>query len=236
VRIAGHLAGLAALLTLVVVAASAVIRLGASELGASMAIARGVHRAAASLAALLVLALFWRALRIAEMRRAAAIAFVLMLALSAVGWATGTQPPPAAALFNQLGGIALAALLAWLAGRAAGGEAIDERPLARAALLFVSLQVVFGAALVQLGPPLPVALVVAHAVSGLAAAAVGAALGVRLPARGAVLLAAAARAPLAGVLSALPAPAIVNQAGHAAVAALLLAAIARAHGCMTRSA
>lgn len=235
-RIAGYLASLAALLTLVVVAASAVIRLGASELGDAMAIARGVHRAAASLAALLVLALFWRALRIAELRRAAAIAVVLMLALSAVGWATGTQPPPAAALFNQLGGIALAALLAWLAGRTAGSEGIEERPLARAALLFASLQVVFGAALVQLGPQLPIALLVAHAVSGLAAAAVGAALGLRLPARGAALLAAAALAPLAGTLSALPAPAIVNQVVHAAAAALLLAAIARAHGCMVRSA
>lgn len=236
-RVAGSLAGLAAVLTLVVVAASAVIRLGGSELGDAMAVARGVHRAAASLAALLVLALFWRALRLVELRRAAFVALVLMLALSAVGWATGTRPPPAAALFNQLGGIALAALLAWLAGRAAGGDRIEEaRPLAHAALLFATLQVVFGAALTQLGPPLPVALLVAHAVSGLAAAAVGAALGVRLPARGTMVLAAAALAPLAGMLSALPAPAIVIQVGHAAAAALLVAAIARAHGCTTRSA
>jgi len=246
VRAARTLAGLAAILTLVVVAASAVIRLGASELGDAMAIARGVHRAAASIAALLVLALFWRALRFSELRRAASIALVLMLALSAVGWATGINPPPAAALFNQLGGVTLAAFLAWLAGRAARSASDDapESALALAALFLASLQVVFGAALVMLGAPFtPVApvLLVAHAVAGLAAAATGAALGVRLSRlgdarHGVFLVLCAALVPLAGSLAVLPAPAILVQAGHAAAAALLLCAVAVAHGRMTRSA
>ena len=237
-RVARSLAGLAAVLTLIVVAASAAIRLGASELGGAMVIARGVHRAAASIAALLVVALFWRAWRFAHLRRAAAAALVLMLALSAVGWVTGTQPPPAAALFNQLGGVALAALLAWLAGRAGSGDgpAAPDRPLALAALLFASLQVAFGAALVLLGPPLTPVILIAHAVTGLAAATIGAALGARLGDRGAALLACAALAPLAGMLAVLPAPAVVIQVGHAAAAALFAAAIALALGRMTRSA
>ena len=242
-RAVGRLAGLAAILTLVVVAASAVIRLGADELGDSMAMVRGVHRAAASLAALLVVLLFWRALRFSELRRAASIALVLMLALSAVGWATGTRPPPAAALFNQLGGVALAALLAWLAGRAAksAGDAAPDPALALAALLLASLQVVFGAALVMLGAPVAPVLLVAHAVSGLAAAATGAALGARLFAfgdarRGAALVLCAAFTPLAGSLAVLPAPAILVQVGHAAAAALLVSAVALVCGRMTHSA
>lgn len=225
------------------VAASAVIRLGAEELGGAMAIARGVHRSCASLAALLVLAVFWRALQHGAARRGAAVALLLMLALSAVGWATGTQPPPAAALFNQLGGVALAALLAWLSGRAARAEAlaVADSPLAHAALLLASLQVVFGAVLVALGPPVAPALLVAHAVAGLAAAAVSAALGARISSsgdtpRGAALVACAALAPLAGSLAVLPAPPFVLQAGHATAAALLVAAVAQLHGRLARSA
>ena len=242
-RVAGNLAGLAAILTLVVVAASAAIRLGASELGGAMAIARGVHRAAASLAALLVLASFWRALRIDRLRRPASAAFVLMLALSAVGWATGIQPPPAAALFNQLGGIALAALLAWIAGRAARGndDPPADRALANVALVLAALQTVFGAALVLLGDAVAPVLLMAHAVSGLAAAAIGAALGARLAGSGAArgaawLLVCAALTPLAGIFSVLPAPAFVIQVGHAAAAALLISALAHAHGRMSGSA
>ncbi|TAN51760.1 MAG: hypothetical protein EPN19_11875 [Betaproteobacteria bacterium] len=235
-RLAGNLAGLAAILTLVVVAASAAIRLGANELGGAMVIARGVHRAAASLAALLVLGSFWRALRIDALRRPASAAFVLMLALSVVGWATGIQPPPAAALFNQLGGIALAALLAWIAGRAVrrnGGPPAD-RALAHVALVFAALQIVFGAALVLPGNALAPVLLMAHAVSGLAAAAIGAALGA---ARGAVrLLVCAALTLLAGILSVLAAPALLIQVGHAAAAALLICALAHAHASMSASA
>lgn len=242
-RIAGRLAGLGALLTLVVVAASVAIRLGADELGAAMAIVRGVHRAAASLAALLVLALFWRTLRSRELRRAGSVAFVLMLALSAVGWATGTEPPPAAALFNQLGGVALAGLLAWIAGRSGAGATPPhaDRVLARLALALAMLQVLFGAGLVLLGTAVGLALLIAHAVCGVAAAAVVAALGARIvqtgeTVRGGVLLSCAALAPLAGTLSALPASVLAVQVAHAAAAALLLSVAAHAHGHGARSA
>lgn len=242
-RVAGRLAGLAAILTLAVVAASAAIRLGANELGGAMVIVRGVHRAAASLAALLILGSFWRALRIDALRRPVSAAFILMLALSVVGWATGIQPPPAAALFNQLGGIALAALLAWIAGRAARGygDPPADRALAHVALVFAALQIVFGAALVLPGDALAPVLLMAHAVSGLAAAALGAALGAGLVGSGAVrgaawLLVCAALTPLAGILSVLPAPALVIQVGHAAAAALLLCALTHAHASMSASA
>jgi len=234
-----RIAGLAAFLTLVVVAASAAIRLAAEALGDDLVRVRGVHRIAASLAAILVIAVFVAALRHRRSRPAASAALVLMLALSAVGWATGTQPPPAAALFNQLGGVALAALLAWLAGRASTGPSGTEvdRSLAMTALLFAAMQIVFGALLVLLGPPLAIALVVAHAVLGLTAAAGGAALGVSVwrtgdGRRGAGLLLCAALAPLAGVAVVLPAPAIAIQVGHAAAGALLLVAVAHAHGRM----
>lgn len=236
---AERIAGLAAFLTLVVVAASAAIRLAAQELGDDLLRVRGVHRTAASLAAILVIVVFVAALRNRRSRTAASAALVLMLALSAVGWATGTQPPPAAALFNQLGGVALAALLAWLAGRAATGSSGTEvdRSLAMTAVLFAALQIVFGALLVLLGPPSAIALLVAHAVFGLTAAASGAALGVSLwrtgdGRLGAGLLLCAALAPLFGVAMVLPAPAIVMQVGHAAAGALLLVAAANAHGRM----
>ena len=235
----GRIAGLAAFLTLVVVAASATIRLAAEALGDDIARVRGVHRVAASLAAILVIVAFVNALRFRSSRAAASAALVLMVALSVVGWATGTQPPPAAALFNQLGGVALAAFLAWLAGHAASGAggAEPDRALATAALGFASLQVVFGATLVLLGPPLPIVLVVAHAVLGLTAAATGAALGIHRwrsgdSPHGALLVACAALAPLAGVATVLPAPAIAIQVGHAAAGALLLVAVANAHGRM----
>lgn len=242
-RVAGPLAGLAALLTLVVVAASAAIRLGADELGSTLAIARGVHRTAASLAALLVLALFWRVLRFAALRQATSTALVLMLALAAVGWATGTRPPPAAALFNPLGGVALAALLAWIAGRAGGGTVrpAADRSLAHAGLMLASLQLAFGALLAWGGLGAALILLIAHAVLGFATAATGAALGARLcgtgdARRGSLLFFCAALVPLAGVLSVLPTAAVVVRIGHATAAALLLAAIALAHGRVTRSA
>lgn len=241
-RAVGRFAGVAALLTLVVVAASATIRLGADSLGGGLVAARGVHRAAASTAALLVVIVFWRALRLSALRRAASVALVLMLSLSTVGWVTGTQPPPAAALFNQLGGVTLAGLLAWLAGRAAsdGRFSHSDRPLALAALLFASLQIAFGGTLVLLGLP-GVVLFIAHAVLGLAAAAASAALGTRVAIaadakRGAAILLCAALVPVAGILSVLPAPGLAILVGHAAAAALLLAIVAHAHGYVTRSA
>lgn len=98
--------------------ASAAIRLSQQDLGAWLPLVRGTHRASASLATVLILAvsgLAWRAGR----RALAASVLVLTIALSILGAATGISPPPAAQAGNLLGGLALAALLARLAFPAA---------------------------------------------------------------------------------------------------------------------
>jgi heme A synthase len=139
--------------------------------------------------------------------------------------ATGTKPPLPAALANQIGGIALAALLAWLCGRAAPAAAQPRagRPLATLALAVAAIQAFGGALLATLWKDAPAALYIFHAAGGLAAAILLAALGPRYAALGAL-------APLLGataVLSGLPA---IPQVLHALAAAILLAAAAHAHG------
>jgi hypothetical protein len=101
-------------LVLVVIVASAAIRLSEQDLGAWMPLVRGTHRASASLATLLILAVSWLAWRAGRRALAAGI-LVLTVALSILGAATGISPPPAAQAGNLLGGLALAALLARLA-------------------------------------------------------------------------------------------------------------------------
>ena len=244
-RALGALAGVATLAVLTVVAASVTIRLGASDLGEAIAIVRGVHRAAASLAALLVLALSALALRRREIRAATIAALVLTVLLSIVGWVTGTEPPRPAAAFNQLGGIALAALLAWLWGRAGAARiaASGERPLAAAAVLLAGLQAAYGGALATafFPDPPPVPFLLPHAALGLAAAAMVAALGVRFAAAGSAALgftlaACAALAPVAGAFAAITATPLAIRVGHAFAAALLFAAATHGHARVAASA
>jgi hypothetical protein len=213
------LAGAATLLMLAVVAASAYIRANG---GNDVQIARGVHRATASSVALLVFALMALAWGRPGLRGVASVAFVLMLALSAVGWITGTTPPHAAALFNQSGGLVLTALLAWICGRAATQTttALDQK-LALAALSLAGLQAAFGGTLAIFAPQASVAVLIAHAAAGLAAAAAVAALGWRYAA-------CAAFAPALGMVSVVL-QASAAQAGHALAGALLLAAAGYAH-------
>jgi hypothetical protein len=207
------------LLMLVVVAASAYIR---TRGGIDIGFARGMHRLTASTVALLVCALLALAWRRRELRAAANAAFLLMLALSAVGWIAGTAPPPAAALFNQAGGLALTALLAWIHGRAAPPPAAaPDRRLALAALVLAGLQGGFGGTLAVFAPQASVGLLIAHAVAGIAAAAAVAALGWRYAG-------CAGLAPLLGVAS-LVLPVAAAQASHAMAGALLLACAAFAH-------
>lgn len=221
------LSGLGAVLVLIVVAASATIRLSATDAGATVAIARGVHRAAASLAAIVVLAVAFIA---PPGAKAAAIGtLALTLALSIVGWVAGTHPPLAAALFNQVGGIALAALLAWLAGRAAPVHAQGVRALARVALGLAALQALGGVSIAALWKSAPLAVYLMHAACGLAAAACLAALAAAQ--RSVVLLALAFAAPALGIAASLMAPSAAAQAAHAFAAAALLAAAARMHAC-----
>jgi hypothetical protein len=222
------LTGASALLMLAVVAASAYIRASG---GTDVQFARGVHRATASSVALLVFALMALAWGQPRLRVAASGAFVLMLALSAVGWITGTTPPLGAAFFNQSGGLVLTALLAWIYGRATGqrsaasarklAPAAPDRKLALAALGLASLQAAFGGVLAVLARHASAGTLILHAAAGLAAAATVAALGWRYAA-------CAALAPALGVVSVVL-QASAAQAGHALAGALLLAAAAYAH-------
>lgn len=213
------LAGAATLLMLVVVAASAYIRASGSI---DVQIARGVHRVTASSVALLMFALLALAWKQPRLRIAASVAFVLMLALSAVGWITGTTPPLAAAYFNQSGGLVLTALLAWIFGRAAAPlPSAPDRKLALAALIFAGAQAAFGGTLAIFAPQASVGVLILHAAAGLAAAAAVAALGWRYAA-------CAVLAPALGVVSVVL-PASAAQAGHALAGALLLACAAHAH-------
>jgi len=215
-------------LVVVVVLASALIRLAGEELGGALAFVRGVHRVAASAAALTILGAGWYGWR--EGRRArAALVVVVMLALSALGAATGTEPPPLAAAGNLLGGLLLATLLAWWLGRDArrGGE-----PLLHAVAGLALAQALLGAwSTIFEANEVWTAALLAHATLGLATA--GLAGWVALRARAWGLLALAAAAPLAGLVSALldaPTPAAL---AHAAAAALLVVAAANAHGRLT---
>lgn len=211
-------AGASILLMLTVVAASAYIR---ASRGIDVQVARGVHRAAASSVAVLVFALMAIAWRWPRSRTAAIVAVVLMLGLAAVGWMTGTAPPPAAAFFNQFGGFLLTALLAWIYGRASAQfPASPDRKLALAALVLAILQAAFGGTLAIYAPQASVGLLVAHAVSGVATAATVAALGWRYAA-------CAALAPGIGVLSVVL-PVATMQTGHALAGVLVLTVAAHA--------
>lgn len=162
--------------------------------------------------------------------KAAAIGtLALTLALSIVGWVTGTNPPLAAALFNQVGGIALAALLAWLGGRAALARAQGGRALARVALGLAAVQALGGVLIATPWKGAPLAVYLVHAACGLAAAACLAALAAAQ--RSVVLLALAFAAPALGIVVSLMTPSAAAQAAHAFAAAALLAAAARMHAC-----
>lgn len=215
-------------LVLVVLVASAVIRMAAEELGAALLYVRGLHRVAASAAALTILAAGWLLWRAG--RRAQAAGLVgLMLALSALGAATGTQPPPWAAAGNLLGGLVLAAALAWLLGRERrrGGE-----PLLHAAAALLVAQAALGAwsSIFETEAVWTFALL-GHATLGLALAALVAWRALHARAWG--LLAFACLAPLAGFASGLLDAPLGPALAHALSAALLTAAVAFAHARLT---
>jgi hypothetical protein len=116
------LAGAGLGLVLVVVLASAGIRLGAEAFPhEAIQVLRGVHRTAASLEALVVLLLLWTAWR---SRLVLAIA-ALTLLLSVVGVLAGRNPPAGAALVNVLGGLALVACFSMLLKAMARGQGAE---------------------------------------------------------------------------------------------------------------
>jgi hypothetical protein len=214
-------------LVLGVVFASAVIRLLGEDLGGALLVVRGVHRVAASAAALAILAAGWVGWR--EGRRAmAAIVVALMLALSVLGAATGTEPPPLAAAGNLLGGLALAALLAWQLGRERrrGGE-----PLLHLLAALVALQVLAGAWNTIFEEETWTLVLVGHATLGLATAGLLGWIALRVRAWG--ILALACAAPIAGLASGLLDAPAGPALAHAATAALVVTAAAWAHGRLT---
>jgi hypothetical protein len=214
-------------LVMLVLFASAVIRMAAEELGAALAVVRAVHRVAASAAALTIVGAGWYGWR--EGRRAmAAIVVALMLALSALGAATGTEPPPLAAAGNLLGGLLLAALLAWLLGRERrrGGE-----PLMHAVAALTALQAALGAWSSIFEEETWTLALLGHATLGLALAGFLAWLALR--ARAWTLFAIACAAPLAGFVSGLLDAPLGPALAHAMAAALLVVAAAYAHARLT---
>ena len=109
-------------LVLVVVLASAGIRLGAEAFPhEAIQVLRGVHRTAASLEALVVLLLLWTAWR---SRLVLAIAGLTLL-LSIVGVLAGRNPPAGAALVNVVGGLSLAACFSMLLKTMARGQVAE---------------------------------------------------------------------------------------------------------------
>jgi hypothetical protein len=156
-------AGLGLVLTLAVVVAAAGIRHGADP-----SILRPVHRVAATLVVPAALWMAWKSFSPLTF-----LAVVLTLVLSIVGILGGKAPPPWIAATNLLGGLALAALFAWIAGAAREGRKWCLTPF----LALLAMQAALGAGISIGGER---ALVPAlHAMAGLALLALAAAAGRR---------------------------------------------------------
>lgn len=216
---AAALAGLG--LVLVVIVLSVAIRLGAEPVSAL----RGLHRTAASLEVLAMLALAWLAWR------RAVLVIALTVFLSVLGIAAGQNPPPLAALGNLLGGLALAAAFAWALGRAQPRASGRWGRLGHAVAALVAAQCVLGAWLALFAKPLESWALGAHTALGFALAAGALWLALRLErgARRCALFGIALAAPAAGIASAQFYQPLGASLAHAAAAALLVAAAAYAH-------
>lgn len=236
-------AGLGLGLLLAVVVAAAGIRLGTGT-GAL----RVVHRAAASLEVIVVLWLGWMAWRARATRpavfRASLLAIGLTALLSVIGIATGQNPPAAWAAANLLGGLALAAVFAWLLGRLRAGKMGTDPIFRRSAQpagkwglspffligVLLAVQLFLGARLSivdRFAAALPVHGLLALALSALLA---WVALARVRSAAGKLLFALALAAPIAGFTSLHYDHSAAAALAHAAAAALLLASAAYAFG------
>jgi len=212
-------------LVLLVIVISVAIRLDAEPLFAL----RGVHRGAASLEVVAMLALAWFAWR------RALLVIALTVFLSVLGIAAGQKPPPMAALGNLLGGLALAAAFAWALGRAHGRGARRASLIGHAAAALLAVQCALGAWLAIFAKVLDAWALGAHTALGFALAAGAVWLAVRLGrgARRVVLLGVALAAPAAGIASAQFYQPLGASLAHAAAAALLVAAAGYAHARLT---
>lgn len=206
-------------LVLVVIVASAAIRLSEQDLGSWMPLVRGTHRASASLATLLIVAASWLAWRAGRRTLAGGI-LVLTVGLSILGAATGISPPPAAQAANLLGGLALAGLLARLAFPTSG--------IWGAILGVLALQIGLGAWLSIFAGELWSWTLLVHALLGvgLAAAMVWAALRQPRPGERLALMVIALAVPAAGAAAALFGAPLAAALMHAAAVACLVVAAA----------
>jgi hypothetical protein len=204
-------------LMLAVILAAAGIRLNTGIPGL-----RIVHRAAASLEVLVVLWLGWMAWR----RPPVQLAIALTALLSVVGILGGQSPRPVIAAINLLGGLALAAVFAWMLGRSASGKSGSDPNRENRGLtpifLLLGIQLALGAWL-----SIVERFSVALQVHGLLAVALTAALIWVARAR-AVFLAVALAAPIAGFTALHFEYSAAAALVHAATAALLCASTAYA--------
>lgn len=226
------LAGAGLGFVIVVVIASAAIRLGAETFPPEVILVlRGAHRTAALLEALVVLLLLWTAWR---SRLVLAIA-ALTLLLSVVGVLAGRNPPAGAALVNILGGLALAGCFsALLAGQGAGVASRRSGQEGNRALTpiyffpMLALQALLGAIASVLVKEVVSWTVLMHALLGIALAAfvTRGALRLHEPLLRSGLLLLALVVPAAGFGAALFGLPAAGSLAHAAAVALLVSAAA----------
>ncbi|MEW6688518.1 MAG: hypothetical protein AB1452_05420 [Pseudomonadota bacterium] len=219
------------MLTLIVVYASAAIRLGqaaAPPLGAdALAVLRVVHRAAASLEVVVALLLAWLAWRARDekpqLARAVGLVLVLTIFLSVLGVAAGRTPPPAAALGNVLGGLALVAAFAWILGGLRARAPLPGNRASLPAAVLLAAQCALGASLATLPGAWVWAAIPAHGILGIVLAAM-----MLLLLRRAAGVALACAVPLAGFSVLHLDDSAFAAFAHAAAAALLLVVAAHA--------
>jgi len=225
-------AGLA--LVFAVVLLSAAIRLGQNAtppLGDGLLLlVRGLHRIAASLEVLAAAWLGWFAWRARAERpalaRGIALAAAITIALSVLGIVAGRTPAPPAAAGNLLGGLALAALFAWILRNLRQPARPETSWVAGGAAVLLALQCLLGARLAVFpaaaaSPALP-----AHGMLGviLACGAAWLALRFRRARHRAAGFALALLVPLAGFTVLHFEQSAAAAFAHALVAALLVVA------------
>lgn len=217
-------AKLGALLVLAVVVAAAGIRHGVDTTWL-----RPVHRVAASLEVPVVLWVVWLAWkRNRPFLPASLLALALTVILTVIGIIGGQNPPHAIAATNLLGGLALAAVFAWIAGKRVQEPFPEKRFLAPFSIfLLLAIQVALGAWVSITGT---LRILPLH---GLLAMAIAALLAWYSLARvqggaGRLLFAAALAAPVAGMTSLQYEYSALAALAHAAAAALLVCTAAYA--------
>lgn len=227
-------------LVLAVLFASAAIRLGRIVEGFPIGPIRVVHRVTASLEVLTMLGVLWLAWRAraqspgpqsTDLMRAATVAAALTVFLSVLGILAGQNPPPAAALGNLLGGLALVAAFAWILGTARRGTVAARKPLAHMVGAFLAVQCLLGAWISIFAVDLWTLPLLLHGFigTGISCGVAWIALRCERALPRFALLGLSLAVPAAGFASALFGQPLGATLAHAAAVALLVAAAGYAH-------